>query len=102
MAINEYYNHPILLACSTFNALSFAGFNYTGIMITQYASAAQRSTIDVCRALLVWAFFLALGKEKFIPGQLVGFVILVFGTLVYNEIIEVPFDFMNYMTKRNI
>ena len=31
-----------------------------------------------------------------------GFVLLVIGTLVYNEIIEIPIEFMNYNTKANI
>ena len=71
-------------------------------MITKYASAAQRSTIDTCRTMVIWGVFLALGKEKFLVGQLMGFIILLLGTLVYNEIVEVPISFMNYYTKRNI
>jgi len=82
--------------------MTIAGFNVTGVMITKYASAAQRSTIDTCRTMVIWAVFLLLGKEKFLAGQLAGFAILLFGTLVYNEIIEVPIEFMNYYTKANI
>ena len=102
MAIDDFKNHPILLAQSLCNILSIAGFNTTGVMITKYASAAQRSTIDTCRTMIIWTVFLLLGKEKFLAGQLVGFAILLFGTLVYNEIIEVPIEFMNYNTKANI
>lgn len=69
-------------------------------MITKHASAAQRSTVDTCRTLIIWLFFLSLGKEKFLVGELVGFFLLVLGTLVYNEIIEIPL--MNYNTKSNI
>jgi hypothetical protein len=71
-------------------------------MITKYASAAQRSTVDTCRTLVIWCVFLALGKEKFIVGELFGFFLLVLGTLVYNEIIEIPLAFMYRNTKRNI
>lgn len=71
-------------------------------MITKYASAAQRSTVDTCRTLLIWIVFLLAGKEKFLIGELAGFIILVFGTLVYNEIVEVPIMFMNINTRRNI
>ena len=71
-------------------------------MITKNASAAQRSTVDTCRTLVIWCVFLSLGKEKFIFGELIGFVILVLGTLVYNEIIEVPIPMMNFNTKRNM
>ena len=71
-------------------------------MITKYASAAQRSTVDTCRTLIIWLVFLFLGKEKFLYGELIGFVMLVTGTLVYNEIIEVPISFMQKNTKRNL
>jgi hypothetical protein len=71
-------------------------------MITKYASAAQRSTVDTCRTLVIWCVFLALGKEKFLVGELFGFGLLVLGTLVYNEIIEIPLTFMRKNTKSNI
>jgi hypothetical protein len=31
-----------------------------------------------------------MGTEHFLWGEMAGFVLLVLGTLVYNEIIEVP------------
>jgi hypothetical protein len=71
-------------------------------MITKYASAAQRSTVDTCRTLVIWCVFLALGKEKFLVGELFGFFLLVLGTLVYNEIIEIPLTFMNRNTKSSL
>ena len=70
-------------------------------MITKYASAAQRSTVDTCRTLVIWCVFLAMGSEKFLVGELFGFFLLVLGTLVYNEIIEVPVTLLNKNTKRN-
>ena len=100
MAIENYKNFPILGLQSLCNIFSIAGFNLTGIMITKYASAAQRSTVDTCRTLLIWCVFLALGKEEFLIGELIGFAILVLGTLIYNEIIEVPILFMKVNTKR--
>lgn len=101
-AIQEFKAHPILIAQSACNILTIAGFNLTGVMITKYASAAQRSTVDTCRTLIIWCVFLALGKEKFLVGELFGFALLVLGTLVYNEIVEVPMEFMSKNTKRNI
>jgi len=71
-------------------------------MITKYASAAQRSTVDTSRTLVIWIVFIFMGTEHFIAAELAGFVLLVAGTLVYNEIIELPFDFMNHNTKANI
>ena len=101
-ALQEFQAHPILIAQSGCNILTIAGFNLTGVMITKYASAAQRSTVDTCRTLIIWCVFLALGKEKFLVGEMFGFALLVLGTLIYNEILEVPFTFMNKNTKRNI
>jgi len=71
-------------------------------MITKYASAAQRSTVDTSRTLVIWLVFIFMGTEQFLVGELAGFVLLVLGTLVYNEIIELPFAFMNHNTKANI
>jgi hypothetical protein len=76
-----------------------AGFNVCGVTITKYASAAQRSSIDSCRTLMIWLVFILLGKEKFMAGELFGFALLVYGTLVYNEIIEMPFEFLNRSTE---
>ena len=71
-------------------------------MITKYASAAQRSTVDTSRTLIIWIVFIFMGTEHFLVGELAGFVLLVAGTLVYNEIIELPFEVLNRNTKQNI
>lgn len=39
--------------------LSISSFNATGVSITKYASAAQRSTVDTCRTLFIWVISLA-------------------------------------------
>lgn len=78
--------------------LSISCFNATGVSITKYASAAQRSTIDTCRTLFIWVISLATGAEAFNWGELFAFFLLVFGTLLYNEIIVMPIDFMRRNT----
>ena len=70
---------------------SIAAFNSFGIATTKYASAAQRSTIDTSRTLLIWVFSCLLGLETFEPWCIPGFVLLVIGTLLYNEIVVLPF-----------
>jgi len=42
---------------------------------------------------------LYLGWETFLPLELIGFVLLVIGTFVYNEIVVVPIEFMARNTK---
>ena len=72
------------------STLSVACFNCFGIATTKYASAAQRSTIDTSRTLLIWIFSCLLLGETFMPLCIPGFVLLVFGTLLYNEIVVIP------------
>jgi hypothetical protein len=97
--------NPILIAQSIGIIISISCFNATGVAITKYASAAQRSTVDTCRTLLIWLISLALKSEKFdVPysfGQLAGFVALVCGTLIYNEIWVLPCESLNKNTKAN-
>lgn len=81
---------------------SIGSFNATGVAVTKYASAAQRSTVDTCRTLCIWIIFLALGKETFIWEQIIGFILLVAGTLVYNELIILPCKLLNQNTKANL
>ena len=81
---------------------SISSFNAFGVAVTKNASAAQRSTIDTSRTVLIWFFFLiyqGAGHEKFEWLQLLGFIVLVTGTLVYNEIIVLPFWGLDQNTK---
>jgi hypothetical protein len=71
-------------------AASIAIFNVCGIMTTKYASAAQRSTIDTSRTLIIWIMSCLLKLETFEWQAIIGFVLLTFGTLLYNEIIVLP------------
>ena len=52
--------------------------------------------------MLVWSVQLATGKETFHAMQLAGFVVLVLGTIVYNEIVIVPCEALSKNTKVNI
>lgn len=79
---------PVLSICTIF---SIAFFNSFGIAVTKYASAAQRSTIDTSRTVLIWFFSCVLHLEKFEPLEIPGFIFLAFGTLMFNEIIVLPF-----------
>jgi drug/metabolite transporter (DMT)-like permease len=71
--------------------ISISLFNFTGVTTTKKAGALARSTIDTSRTLLIWMFSIAVGWEDFIWLQLIGFFFLVIGTLIYNEILVIPF-----------
>jgi len=82
-------NHFLLLAILA-SVCSIAFFNYFGISVTKHLSATHRTTIDATRVFLVWIVSLFIGWEKFEYLQLIGFAILLAGTLIFNEIIKIP------------
>lgn len=94
-------NH-ILILQSCFIIISIASFNATGVAITKFATAAQRSTVDTSRTLIIWCVSLILGWEEFLWPELVGFILLVMGTIIYNEIYVVPIDFMSVNSREAI
>mgnify|MGYP001052241424 CR=1 FL=1 len=94
--------HPWLIVQSVGIICSISCFNATGVAITKHASAAQRSTVDTCRTLLIWIMSLIFLGEEFLPLEILGFILLVAGTLVYNEIVIVPIGFMKKNTKEEL
>ncbi|CAH1774764.1 unnamed protein product [Owenia fusiformis] len=83
------------IALATFgNIVSIAFFNFAGISITKEISATTRMVLDSCRTLVIWMFALAVGWQAFIPLafgiQAIGFVFLIIGMCIYNNIIIVP------------
>jgi len=71
-------------------ACTIALFNWAGGVITKYASAVARSTIDVSRTVIIWAVELMLLWNVFSAMQCAGFLILVCGTLTYNRVLPLP------------
>ncbi|CAG9331028.1 unnamed protein product [Blepharisma stoltei] len=69
---------------------SFAIVYFTGISTTKYTNALARSTIDTCKTLFVWIFSMVSEWEEFVILQCVGFLCIVFGTAIYNEILVIP------------
>ena len=103
----------MLILESCFICVSIAGFNTCGVATTKYASAPQRSTIDTSRTVLIWLFCMIVPSKNsseywgkihvdFKWLQLVGFILLVIGTLLYNEIIVLPFAGFDQNTKSAI
>jgi drug/metabolite transporter (DMT)-like permease len=85
---------------------SIAVFNFVGISVTKYASSPARAVIDTIRTIFVWIFFLLpfpfvkiCNREHFQILQLLGFIVLVLGTVIYNEVVVIPFAGLNEYTK---
>lgn len=84
------HSTPLLIACIA-SIFSIALFNYSGVTVTQKASAVARSTIDCSRTILIWAVEISVGWNVFSWMQLAGFIILAAGTMLYNRIIVVQY-----------
>jgi len=70
--------------------VSIGGFNFFGISVTRSISATARSVIDTCRTLFIWVVSLGLGWESFKWLQIAGFALLVYGTFLFNELVQPP------------
>lgn len=87
---HQIVDNPPVWGSSIIIAISIALFNFTGLAVTKTVSATARSTIDSTRTLGIWAVSLYLGWESFKWLQVVGFVVLVYGTFVFNGILDFP------------
>jgi len=79
---------------------SIAFFNFFGLSLTRYLSTVHRTLIDACRTVTVWLFQVILryvfnltdaGESVgwFSILQLIGFIFLVLGTIIYNEVFKI-------------
>lgn len=57
-ALRDYQANPILILYSVLLVIIVPFLNITGMSVTKYGSAAQRTTGDLVRNLFVWLFFM--------------------------------------------
>ena len=106
-AFRQMGDNAALLVIYIFYIVSIAMYNIVGINLTKLVSSTARAVVDTVRTVFIWLFFLifepvANTKEGFYPLQLVGFIFMVFGTIVYNEIVAIPWLGLDYYTRDNI
>lgn len=75
---------PLILLALLGNTVSIAFFNFAGISVTKEISATTRMVLDSLRTVVIWVVSLALGWEVFHGLQILGFIILLLGTALYN------------------
>ncbi|XP_043963199.1 solute carrier family 35 member F6 [Gambusia affinis] len=75
---------PLILLALLGNTVSIAFFNFAGISVTKEISATTRMVLDSLRTLVIWVVSLALGWEQFQGLQVLGFLVLLTGTALYN------------------
>jgi len=89
-ALVQMYNSWIILLSTVGMIFSISFFNYFGLTVTKKISATTRMVLDSVRTFVIWGFSLAVGWQEFQYWQIVGFVFLLLGTFVYNNIIKLP------------
>uniref|UniRef100_A0A1A8RGX5 Solute carrier family 35 member F6 n=1 Tax=Nothobranchius rachovii TaxID=451742 RepID=A0A1A8RGX5_9TELE len=75
---------PLILLALLGNTVSIAFFNFAGISVTKEISATTRMVLDSLRTLVIWVVSLALSWEEFQGLQVLGFLVLLLGTALYN------------------
>ncbi|XP_054714467.1 solute carrier family 35 member F6-like [Uloborus diversus] len=70
--------------------ISIAFFNFAGLSVTKEMSATTRMVLDSVRTFVVWIFSLAIQWQTFSWLQLLGFIILLAGMCLYNDVILRP------------
>jgi len=85
---------PSVLYSGIVIAISIALFNFFGLSVTRHVSATARSLTDTCRTLAIWIVSLLLGWEMLMWPisllQVVGFGLLVYGTFLFNNLVQPP------------
>jgi len=99
-AVTQMKNQPIFFWENVTFLLSISFYNFFGLSLTRYLSTVHRTLIDACRTVTVWLFQVLLfyiglkdaGEELgwWSIFQFIGFIFLVSGTIVYNEVVKVP------------
>ncbi|XP_052759841.1 solute carrier family 35 member F6-like [Mya arenaria] len=89
-AFEQMKNNHIIIIATAGNIVSIAFFNFAGISVTKELSATTRMVLDSVRTLVIWMFSLAVKWQDFQWLQIVGFLFLVIGMSLYNDIIIMP------------
>ena len=106
-AFKQMLDNKALLLVYIFYIVSIALYNIVGINLTKLVSSTARAVVDTVRTVFIWLFFLLFAPiegthETFYVLQLVGFIFVVCGTLIYNEIVTIPWFNLNFYTRDKI
>ncbi|KIK00919.1 hypothetical protein K443DRAFT_99530, partial [Laccaria amethystina LaAM-08-1] len=91
---HQLIDNPVVLSSAVAIAVSVSVFDVCGVGITHRLSATVRTLTDSCRTLVIWILSLGLGWEVLVWPvsmlQVLGFGLLVYGTLLYNGLVVIP------------
>uniref|UniRef100_A0A0A9Y3L5 Transmembrane protein C2orf18 n=2 Tax=Lygus hesperus TaxID=30085 RepID=A0A0A9Y3L5_LYGHE len=70
--------------------VSIAFFNFAGISVTKELSATTRMVLDSVRTVVIWGASLSLKWMTFHALQIPGFLLLILGMCLYNNLLPAP------------
>lgn len=103
-AIVQIRNSGMLQLFMALYVCSIAFFNFFGLMLTKKLSAVHRMLMDTLRTVTIWGVEVIIyyathdtsyGEPLSVwsIAQLGGFLLLILGTLLYNEVIRIPWSY---------
>ncbi len=106
MALRQMRENPKILIIQLALMVSICLCLCFSMSVIKWSSAISRTTVDSTRTVIVWIFFMLWPKdrknhESFHYLQLIGFLVLLFGSLLYNEVIVIKYlGFSNNLSKK--
>ena len=102
-ALEQMWDNKKLLILYIFFVVSIALYNLVGIKLTELVTSTHRVVVDEARIVFIWLFFIFFKEvegtqEEFHYLQLIGYIFIVIGTIIYNEILVIPFCDLDYNT----
>ena len=89
-SFSQVTHNPRIYTASILMMAATGIYNYFALTVTRSLSATHRTTIDAFRTVLIWMVGLAFGWESFKWLQLIGFMGLVVGNLIFNDVVRPP------------
>lgn len=86
-AVAQIENSGQLAVALSGTVVSIAFFNFAGISVTKEMSATTRMVLDSVRTVVIWVVALGVGWQAFHWLQVIGFMGLIFGMCLYNNIL---------------
>ena len=80
-------NNPVLLASFLCTSVALCFTLLAGIGVTRKLSAVHRLVLDSGRSVFIWAVSLIARWQIFQPLQIIGFLIMSVGVLIFNDIL---------------
>ncbi|XP_063219046.1 solute carrier family 35 member F6 [Bacillus rossius redtenbacheri] len=86
-AFVQMAHNQLIIVAILGTVISIAFFNFAGVSVTKEISATTRMVLDSVRTLIIWVVSLGLRWQAFHWLQVVGFLLLLVGMALYNDVL---------------